>query len=100
MTEKELEIQATVNDNEKVLVDFWATWCQPCLALNSILEKVKELDPNVKIVKVNVEENEDLSTKYKISALPTLFLFKNKKLIGSFQGLINEKTILDKFEES
>lgn len=78
--------QAEVIDNDaKVLVDFFADWCGPCKAIAPELDKLS-IDSGVKIVKVNVDENPSISAKYGIRSIPTLHLFENGKVTGTVMG--------------
>lgn len=71
-----------------VLVDFWAAWCGPCRAQAPELEKLeKESDGSIKIVKVNVDENADLTMNYGIMSIPSLLVFKNGELEDRTVGL-------------
>ena len=71
-----------------VLVDFWAEWCGPCKMLTPILEELSdELEEKISIVKVNLDENQDLAINYSIRSIPTLLLFKDSNLIDTKVGL-------------
>ncbi len=80
-----------------VLVDFWAPWCGPCKALNPILEKVEaEVAGRVKIVKVNIDESPDISTRYSIMSIPTLLFFKDGEVVNQLVGLVQKDKIMEK----
>lgn len=80
-------------DNEiasgKTLVDFWAPWCGPCRMLAPILEQLEKDAPDVKICKVNVDEQPDLSKRYGVMSIPTLILFKDGKQADKSVGLVD-----------
>jgi thioredoxin 1 len=84
-------------DSEKniILVDFWAEWCGPCRVLGPILEDVAEEVENITVVKVNVDENQELSAKYGIRNLPTVILIKDGQQIDKFVGLQNKDKIVE-----
>jgi thioredoxin 1 len=80
------EVDATTFDaaisGEAVLVDFWAPWCRPCLALEPILEQL-----DVPVVKLNIDEELELSSRFEILSVPTVKLFKGGEELGSVIGL-------------
>lgn len=70
-----------INSNKPVLVDFFADWCEPCKQMSPILKEVKlELKDNIKIIKVNVDKNPVIATKYQIRSIPTVIVFKNGEI--------------------
>tara|TARA_B100000035_G_scaffold313790_1_gene328330 strand:+ start:875 stop:1210 length:336 start_codon:yes stop_codon:yes gene_type:complete len=72
-----------------VLVDFWAEWCGPCKTLTPILEELSiEMNGKIEIMKVNLDENQDLAMKYSIRSIPTLLLFKKGELLDMKVGLL------------
>ena len=78
-----------------VLVDFWATWCGPCRALGPILEDIAKEDTSIKIIKVNVDEEPELASEYRIMSIPTLIVFKNGQAVNKAVGLLQRNEILD-----
>ncbi len=78
-----------------VLVDFWAEWCAPCKMLTPILEELSnEFKNKVLVVKVNLDENQDLAMKYSIRSIPTLLLFNNGELLDSKVGLLPKADLI------
>lgn len=97
VTAEELEVEIQ-NRDRPILVDFFATWCGPCLLLAQELEKVaKELGDKVTILKVDVDENPDLSSQLQIQGLPTLIFIgtDTKKPALRTEGLLPAATIID-----
>lgn len=78
-----------------VLVDFWATWCGPCRALGPILDEVSNETSAAKIVKVNVDEEQELAGEFRIMSIPTVILFKNGKPVEKSVGLLQKSEVLD-----
>ena len=83
-----------LQDSGTVLVDFWATWCGPCRMLAPILEELSGRHPELKIVKVDVDENRDLALQYGIESIPTLLVFKGGQMADRSVGLVSPQEIL------
>ena len=75
VTEATFEDEVLKSD-EPVLVDFWAEWCGPCHAVSPVLEKISE-EKNLKLVKVNIDENQQLAIRYGVQSIPNMILFEN-----------------------
>jgi len=84
----------------EVLVDFFATWCGPCRMLSPVLEEMSTERSGVKIVKIDVDECPNLSRKYGVMSVPTLFLFKDGKEVSKQNGFMPKEVLLDWINEN
>lgn len=78
--------QEVLNSDKPVVADFWATWCGPCRMLSPLVEEASEAHPEIKFVKINVDENMELAMAYRISAIPALKLFKGGEAVKESVG--------------
>jgi thioredoxin 1 len=85
--------EVVLNSKTPVLVDFYADWCGPCKALAPVLEEVARETPDAKIVKVNVDENQELAARYKIDSIPSLLVFKDTRLTDRHLGLADKAAL-------
>lgn len=84
-----------VSGNQLVLVDFFATWCQPCKMMHPILKQVKDiLGERIRIIKIDVDTHNTLSQKYQIQSVPTLMLFRRGKVLWRTSGVIQKAELL------
>ena len=81
-----------LNCKEPVLVDFWATWCGPCQMLAPVLE---EIAAEVKVVKVDVDQNPELAMAFGVESIPTVLAFRDGQLLGKSIGLVEKNRLLE-----
>ena len=88
------DFQAEVLESEHpVLVDFWAPWCGPCRVVAPVLEEIADERDNLRIVKVNIDENQQTAMNYQILAIPTMVLFRNGQEAKRIQGAMPKKRL-------
>lgn len=75
-----------ISDNEKVIVDFWATWCAPCKAVEPVIEDLAEKYEEVVFAKLNIEENNQTPSKYGIQAIPAFLFFRDGNVVDQLKG--------------
>ena len=93
---KENEFKELIN-NKTVLVDFYADWCGPCKMLGPVLENIKD---EIQIIKVNVDECEDLAREYGVMSIPSLFIINNNEIVSSRLGYVNEEELTNWIKEN
>jgi thioredoxin 1 len=86
-------IKDVVEQNEIVIIDFWAEWCGPCKRFTPIFERVAANHPDLKFVKVNTDVEEELAANFDIKSIPTLAVIKQKQIILMQPGALPEETL-------
>lgn len=86
--------EEVLNYDGKVLLDFYANWCGPCKMMSPIIDQIAEEKDNIKVGKVNVDDNQKLSVKYNVMSIPTIILFENGNAIKSFIGVRDKQEII------
>ena len=88
--------QNEIMDSEKtVLLDFWAPWCAPCRMVVPIIEEITGERPDIKVGKINVDEQPELASKFGIMRIPTLVVMKNGKIVQQVSGVRPKNAILE-----
>ena len=83
-----------LNSDKRVLVDFYADWCGPCKILSPRVAEIANENKDIKVVKINVDQNEDLARKYNISSMPTLLVIEKGKELNRAVGALSKSTVL------
>jgi thioredoxin len=81
-------LRSTIDNNELVLIDFWASWCGPCQSFGPVFEKASEQNPDIVFAKVNTEEQMELAAQFQVRSIPMLAIFKQQVLVFAQPGAL------------
>ncbi len=93
ITNENFESEVLKSD-KPVLLDFWAAWCGPCRMVSPIVDEIAEEHPEIKVGKVNVDEENELASQFKVMSIPSLFVIKGGKIVNSTVGAVPKNQIL------
>ncbi len=95
------KFQDIVNSETPTLVDFFATWCGPCKTMTPILDQLKDqIGGKVRILKIDIDKNSEVATKFGVKGVPMFFLFKAGKILWKQSGAMDLKTLKGKIQSS
>ena len=84
-----------MNSDKPVLLDFWAPWCAPCRMVVPVIEEIAGERPDIRVGKINVDEQPELASEFSIMSIPTLVVMKNGKIVTKVSGARPKKEILE-----
>ena len=90
--------EEVVNSDRPVLIDFWAPWCGPCRMVVPLVEQIAEERSDIKVVKINVDEEQELAAQFGVMSIPTLMVVKNGEVVSKSVGAKNKQQILAMFQ--
>ena len=98
ITSKE-QFDEAIKSEKLTIVDFWAVWCGPCRVLKPLLHKIAGEHPEIQLLTVDVDANQELAAQYNINSIPAVFIFKNGQKLHDFVWVLPENEILEKIQK-
>lgn len=93
------QFDETINNNDMVILDFWAEWCGPCKQFGPVFEEVSEKHPDIVFAKVNVEEEQELAGMFQVRSIPTIALMREKVVVYANPGAIPASNLEEAIEQ-
>lgn len=87
--------QEVLKAEQTVLVDFWASWCMPCKMLSPVVDEIADEEDNVKVCKINIDDEPELAQKFRVMSIPTLAVFRDGQLVDTSVGVKPKGAIVD-----
>jgi len=87
-----------LKSEKTVLVDFWAEWCGPCKMISPIVDEIADEQANLKVVKVNVDESQQLAAKHNVMSIPTLLVIKGGQVVEQIVGAMGKDQLMEKIQ--
>jgi len=92
------QFENTINQNEIVVADFFAEWCMPCVMFSPVFEELAQKLKGIKFIRINVDENSELSGKFHVSSIPCVIIFKQGKEAGRTVGAVSAEVLEEKIK--
>lgn len=90
--------EEVMQSDKTVLIDFWAEWCAPCRRLSPIIDEIAAENPDIKVVKINVDEEPSIASRFEVMGIPSLFIIKNGEVRSNLLGVHPKEEILEALE--
>ena len=99
VTTESFELEVLKSD-VPVVVDFWAEWCSPCKMVSPIIDEIsEELEGKIKVVKVNIDEAQEIAASFNIMSIPNIIIFKKGEMVEQLVGAMSKEQLLEKIQE-